>query len=57
MICNSLHFNIFGQKSIPGGVIALDLLHAVFNPWTWPRGPGCQETREVEEERKDLIVL
>ena len=40
MICNSLHFNIFGQKSIPGGVIALNLLLAVYYPWTWPRGPG-----------------
>ena len=36
----SLYFNIFGQKSIPGGVSALDLLLAVYYPWTWPRGTG-----------------
>ena len=37
MICNSLHFNIFGQKSIPGGVLALDLLLAVFYPGLGPK--------------------
>ena len=36
----SLYFNIFGQKSIPGGVSALDLLLAVYYPWTWLRGTG-----------------
>ena len=36
----SLYFNIFGQKSIPRRVSALDLLLAVDYPWTWPRGTG-----------------
>ena len=30
IICNSLYFDKFDQKSIPGGVLALDLLLAVF---------------------------
>ena len=37
IICNSLYFNIFGQKSNPGKVLALDLLLAVFYPGLGPK--------------------
>ena len=43
MICNSLNFNIFGQKSTPGGVLALLLLLAIYGSGLGPDGPGDPE--------------
>ena len=40
---NILCYNNFGQKSSPGGVLALGLLLAVYGPGLGPDGPGCPE--------------
>ena len=36
---NNLFYNNFGQKSSPGGVLALGLLLAVYGPGLGPDGP------------------
>ena len=38
---NNLCYNNFAQKSIPGGVLALHLLLAVYGFGLGPDGPGC----------------
>ena len=43
IIHNSLYLNIFAKESIPGGVLALDLLLTVYGPGLGPDGPGCLE--------------
>ena len=44
---NNLCFNNFPKKSVPGGVLALGLLLAVFGPGPGPDGPGCREKLEI----------
>ena len=40
---NIFRFNNFPKKSIPGGVLALGLLLAVYGPGLGPDGPGGPE--------------
>ena len=40
---NNICFNNFAQYSSPGGILALDLLLAVYGPGLGPDGPGCLE--------------
>ena len=42
-VLNSICFNNFPKKSVPGGVLALGLPLAVYGPGLGPEGPGCPE--------------
>ena len=46
-VLNSICFNNFPEKSVPGGVLALGLLLAVFGPGPGPDGPGCREKLKI----------
>ena len=46
-VLNSICFNNFLKKSVPGAVLALGLLLAVFGPGPGPDRPGCREKLKI----------
>ena len=49
IILDNFCLNNFSKKSIPGAVLALGLLLAVFGPGHDPDGPGCLEKPETNQ--------